>query len=88
MLDGDNLIGLTITFPDDNDIKFYQDHRYWRCVPGNIDFKIDSVVDNDYCWLVADGYGNLINHNLYGNGKIAVNKEIIVELLKQKKRNV
>lgn len=74
------LIGRKITFPRDNEIVFYQDFRWWKNVPHNIEFTITRkcINCNDY-WLKALGHGEEPH---LGNGKIAIPEKDILKFLK------
>lgn len=79
----DPLLGTVVSFPDNNKMVMFQDFRWWKGIPANVEFKIESIVNksSDEFWLVADGYGNLSKPNCYGNGKIAVERKYILEAL-------
>ena len=79
----DPLLGTVVYFPENNKMIMFQDFRWWKGIPPNIDFKIESIANRsaDEFWLVADGYGNLSKPNCYGNGKIAVKRKYILEAL-------
>lgn len=79
---GDPLLGTVVSFPDNNEMVFFQDFNWWKGIPANVEFKIESAIkSNDEFWLVADGYGNLSKPNCYGNGKILVKRKYILEAL-------
>ena len=79
----DPLLGTVVSFPENNEMVMFQDFRWWKGIPSNIEFKIESIANEsaDEFWLVADGDGNLLKLNCYGNGKIAVKRKYILEAL-------
>ena len=79
----DPLLGTVVSFPENNEMVMFQDFRWGKGIPSNIEFKIESIANKsaDEFWLVADGFGNLSKPNCYGNGKIAVERKHILEAL-------
>lgn len=69
--DGYTLLGTVVCFPK-NEIEYFQDFRWLKGIPNNVNFLIESDAGHDDFWLVADNYGNLKKPNSYGNGSIAV----------------
>lgn len=82
-LENIDLLGELIIFPK-NEITYYQDHRFHVGIPDGIEFKVVKESTHDDYWLQADGYGNLDEPNLYGNGKICVKSKDILEILNSK----
>lgn len=80
--DGYTLLGTVVSFPE-NEICFYQDHRFWKGIPSGIEFTIKEESNHDDFWLQADGYGNLDKPNCYGNGQICVKLKDIEWALSQ-----
>ena len=79
----DPLLGTVVVFPFDNKMIMFQDFRWLEGIPSKIEFKIESIANKqaDEFWLVADGFGNLLKPNSYGNGKIAVERKYILDAL-------
>ena len=79
----DTLLGIVVSFPENNEMIMFQDFAWWKGIPANIKFRVESVANEstDEFWLVADGYGNLSKPNSYGNGKIGVKRKYILEAL-------
>jgi len=61
-------VGSTISFPCENEIKYYQDFTSHIGIPTNIEFTVVEVT-KDTARLVADGFGKQGN---YGCGAIYV----------------
>jgi len=70
------LTGTIVSFPDNN-LNYFQDFRFRRGVPTNIEFTVQEKTASGRYWLVADGYGNREKPHAYGNGRIAVKEEDI-----------
>lgn len=75
----DPLINLKIKFPE-NTYPFYMDMGFYRNIPSGVAFKISKKTAHDNYDLVAKGYGTKGD---YGNGSIAVSKDIIIKILAQ-----
>ena len=71
-----SLTGTIVSFPK-NEISFYQDFRFKKGIPTELEFTVKEDASHDDYWLVADGYGNLDEPNSYGNGMIAVKEKDI-----------
>jgi len=65
-------IGSTVTFPEGNEIRYFQDFQFLKGVPSNVEFTVVRPSNHDDYWLEADGYGNMEKPNSYGNGRICV----------------
>jgi hypothetical protein len=72
-------IGDKITFPENNRIRFFMDHRIWEGIPHDVDFFVEKD-DGDCFWLWGDGFGGGLDGRpgSYGNGSIYVSKKMII----------
>lgn len=73
--------GIIIRFPINNELSFFQDFQWKKGIPSDVDFTIEKSANEEEYWLCGDGHGNTTSIELYGNGKIAVSKEIIMDAL-------
>lgn len=81
----DSLIGKTVVFLPGNKVEYYQDFKYRKGVPANIEFQVyDKRIDNSYR-LMAYGYGIFgVDPKSYGDGKIYVAEKDIISNLNNK----
>ena len=60
-----------------------QDFQFFDWKEGDIIFKIEEIIGTDNrCKLVADGYGNLKEPDMYGNGAVYVNVNDLINIRK------
>lgn len=74
--------GQKLIFPE-NDIEYWQDFRFKKGIPSNIEFTVkNKVLGREEYWLEADGYGIIGKSDTsYGNGRICVSLDNIVDYL-------
>ena len=68
--------GKKITF-DDNEIRFYQDFRFYTNIVPNVEFEIVRSDQIDF-EIRANGFGGI---PLYGNGSIFITKKDLFDYL-------
>ena len=64
---------VSLTFPEDNGIPFFQDFSFWRGVPSGVKFYIQEYINGSYK-LVGEGYGM---KDAYGCGAIYIRGEVL-----------
>jgi len=72
-----------VRFANKNQIRFSQDHRFWKGIPDNVNFYPTDEFAG-YITFIGDGYGIQPEHNLagkYGNGAITIIKDDIPDLV-------
>jgi hypothetical protein len=73
-----------VRFSSDNEIRFGQDHSFWKGLPDDIQFYPIEETQNGLMVFVGDGYGILPKHKVagkYGNGAVYVFKDDIPDLV-------
>lgn len=75
------MLMITVIFPKDNKIKFFQDHWFWEGVPDNVDFYLEKATDV-HMVFIGDRHGIQKDNKFglygrYGNGSIYIDKKNI-----------
>jgi len=60
---------IVFKFPENNEIRFAMDFRYFKGVPSDVDFEFRTRLNNDLYEFAGKGYGFRAD---YGNGSIYI----------------